>query len=320
MAGLCGKGIWLAHSYDLQRATEIATHVGAGHLLVKVGHGPHFFPETTRNMLTRVRAVGLHPLGWVQITAYASQDALKAILAALTLGYEAVVLRVDAAPITQEQMHPLVQALDTVDAPRQRLYLCSPPLPYVPDRRAVEMLAPFCQAGWMPMSGAAWGESPEQIIDRDIYHALGDLSLIWGKSPDVYPVLSPLPSTTEAAPLPETFIPWIEGVTRHGIDFFSVFHAANVEPAVWPMLESVNIACQSTAERPTVTAPTITEDIAVPQPVYITVSASDTVWGIISRHGLNKERFWAWNAHLWDSRNLPRDPDYLQEGWRLRIK
>jgi hypothetical protein len=58
----------------------------------------------------------------------------------------------------------------------------------------------------------------------------------------------------------------------------------------------------------------------LPQPVYITARTSDTVWGIITRHGLTKEQFWTWNAHLWDSRGLPRDPDYLQEGWRLRVK
>jgi len=58
----------------------------------------------------------------------------------------------------------------------------------------------------------------------------------------------------------------------------------------------------------------------VPQPIYITVRTSDSVWGIISRHGISREQFWAWNAHLWDSRGLPRDPDYLQEGWRLRVK
>ena len=32
------------------------------------------------------------------------------------------------------------------------------------------------------------------------------------------------------------------------------------------------------------------------------------------------EKFWAWTAHLWESRGLPRDPDYLQEGWRVRVK
>ena len=59
---------------------------------------------------------------------------------------------------------------------------------------------------------------------------------------------------------------------------------------------------------------------AIPQPVYYTVAPSDTVWGIITRHGLTRENFWVWNAHLWESRGLPRDPDYLQAGWRIRVK
>ena len=37
MTTLCGKGIWLAHSYDLQRAAEVAASIGGTHLLVKVG-------------------------------------------------------------------------------------------------------------------------------------------------------------------------------------------------------------------------------------------------------------------------------------------
>jgi len=320
MAGLCGKGIWLAYSYDLQRATEIANHIGAGHLFIKVGHGPHFFPETARTMLSRVRTVGLYPLAWVQITGYAPQDASKAILAALTLGYEAVVLRLDASAVTRIQIQPLAQALHDVDAPKQRLYLCSPPLPYLSDPRVVEVLATVCQGGWMPQIGDNWGETPTTLIDRHIYQALGDLSLVWGKSPDVYPVLSPPVPVKEGSPLPETFIPWLEGIAQHGIDFFSVFHAANTESALWPMLDAVNISCQETAERPTVVEASTIGNVAVPQPVYITVSTSNTVWGIISRHGLNKQQFWTWNAHLWDSRNLPRDPDYLQEGWRIRVK
>jgi hypothetical protein len=52
----------------------------------------------------------------------------------------------------------------------------------------------------------------------------------------------------------------------------------------------------------------------------VTVKTSDTVWGLINRYGLGKDQFWRWNAHLWDSRGLPRDADYLQEGWRVRVQ
>jgi hypothetical protein len=323
MAGLCGKGIWLAYSYNLQRAAEMATSIGANYLLVKVGHGPYYFPETTREMAKRVRTLGFRPLAWVQLNNYAPQDALKAIVESQSMGYEATVLALGmsgAANVTGEQLQPLVDGLDNVEIPTQRLYLASPPLPYLADRRVLEVLAPVCQAGWMPLSFAAWDDNPRQIVDRDIYQTLGDLSLVWQKTPEVYPVLSPRSGDGETALLPEDFIPWVEGITRHGVDFFSVFHAADTEKALWPMLESVNLPCLETAEHISISEKDVVGNVTIPQPVYITVTASDTVWGIIARHGLSKQQFWDWNAHLWESRALPRDPDYLQEGWRIRVK
>ncbi len=329
MTQLCGKGIWLAHSYDLQRAAEMATRIGGTHVLVKVGHGPHYFPDTTREMVQRVRALGLYPLAWVKLTARAPQEARTAIVAALERGYEAVVLVLNpeagAGPITGAQMQPLVQALINVEIPRQRLFLASPPLSYLSDRTAVEVLVQVCQGGWFPLCFAAWAESPTEVIDQGVYHGLGDLSLIWEGTPEVYPVLSAHYGLNDEALMPESFIPWVEGIARHGVDFFSVYDAAGTEKALWSMLEAINVACLETDGRVPVSVSDNRRAVPnasgqVPQPIYITVRTSDSVWGIISRHGISREQFWAWNAHLWDSRGLPRDPDYLQEGWRLRVK
>jgi hypothetical protein len=300
----------------------MASHIEANHLIVKVGHGPHYFPETTRTMVQRVRSLGYHPLAWVQITDRAPKESLKAIVAALSQGYEAAVLHVGTAMVSQAGMQELARALDNVEIPRDRLYAATPPLPYLPDRRVLGALAPVCQGGWMPMAFAAWGDTVDHIIDRDIYQALGDISLLWDKTPDVYPVLSPLYRLQgETTLLPEEFIPWVESIARHGVDFFSVYHAANTEKVLWSLLESVNVPCLETSEHETAVATDLDDESSViPQPVYITISASDTVWGIITRHGLTKDTFWRWNAHLWESRGLPRDPDYLQEGWRIRVK
>lgn len=322
MAGLCGKGIWLAHSYDLQRAAEMATAISATYLLVKVGHGPYYFPETAQTMVQRVRTMGFHPIAWVQITGRAPQDALKALVASQTLGYEAtVLLYLDDTLVTAAQLQPLAEALDNAEFPRQRLYLATPPRAYLPDARALDVLAPVCQAGWMPLAFATWRNDADQIIDRDVYQSLGDLSLLWDKTPEVYPVLSPFYRLHGPTFLPEELIPWIEGITRHGVDFFSVYHAAATEKVLWPLLKAVNVQCSvATTENTSAAEADATGMAAIPQPVYLTVSTSDTVWGIITRHGLNKQQFWAWNAHLWESRGLPRDPDYLQEGWRVRVK
>jgi hypothetical protein len=76
-SSLCGKGVWLTHSYDLQRAMEMATSVDAQYLIIKVGHGPLYFPETTQSLGKRVRNLGLSPLAWIHVTAYASRTCLK---------------------------------------------------------------------------------------------------------------------------------------------------------------------------------------------------------------------------------------------------
>jgi hypothetical protein len=288
-------------------------------MLVKVGHGPYYFPETTREMVQRVRALGFDPLAWVQLTSRAPRAARKAIVEALSCGYVGAVLVLDTHGLEGAAMRALVQALTNVDIPRQRLMLATPPVSRFQNTDALEAIAPLCQGGWMPLCIAKQGQSAEEVIDREIYHALGDLSLLWGGTPDVYPVLSPQPSAEGETFLPETFIDWVDNVARHGVDFFSVYHATIAVKALWPMLKAVNIPCLETAGR--VPAEETPSDASVlPQPVYITARTSDTVWGIITRHGLTKEQFWTWNAHLWDSRGLPRDPDYLQEGWRLRVK
>jgi hypothetical protein len=325
MAHLCGKGIWLAHSYDFERAIEMATRAGATHLIVKVGHGPTFFPETTRDMAQRVRTLGLAALAWIQLTPQASQDTRKAIVESLSGGYEAVVLFLPPEQIPTANMQALAEALVNVEIPKERLFLASPPLQYLADQTTLQALVSVCQGGWMPLCFAAWSDSATQVIDQDVYHGLDDLSLIWGKTPDVYPVLSPRYGPDQEVILPESFIPWMEGVARHGVDFFSIYHAANTEKALWPMLQAVNVPCLETDGRTPVqdrvlSVSTSSGIATLAQPVYITAKASDTVWGIISRHSVKREQFWAWNAHLWDSRGLPRDPDYLQEGWRIRVK
>ncbi len=317
MAGLHGKGIWLAHSYDLQRAVEMATGIEATHLMVKVGHGPIYFPETTLDLLKRVRSLGFQPLAWVQLTDRASQDAFRAVERALTAGYNGVVLSLGSGYLTARQIRPFADQLENVKAFSDSLYVATPPLAALPDRSVLEILAPYCMGGWMPFCFAAYGDSPEIVIDRNVYQALGPLSLLWGGTPAVYPVISPLQRLQGDPFLPEMFIPWIEGIIRHGIDFFSVDHAAVTEKVLWPLIQSIGVPMEA--------APAFSEiadesGAYLAQPVYVTVTSRDTVWGLINRYGLTKEKFWEWNGHLWESRGLPKDPDYLQEGWRIRIK
>jgi hypothetical protein len=320
MTELCGKGIWLAHSYDLQRAVEMATKIDATHLLVKVGHGPHYYPEIAPGLLNRVRSLGFRSLAWIHITDRAPQDALQTIQRAVELGYDAVVLFLGQALITQDQIRPLIDELEPADLPSDSLLLATPPLGHLPDRRTFEALAPLCQGGWMPLCFPTWNANAEEMIHQEVYQSISDLSLMWNATPSIYPVLSPTYGEgAQQAFLPEALIAWVEAIIEHGVDFYSVYHAALTEKACWPILQAANVACES--ERPSVAAEDQPVSSAtVPQPEYITATANDTLWGLINRYGMTKEQFWRWNGHLWDSRGLPRDPDYLRGGWRIRVK
>ncbi|MGC9399427.1 MAG: LysM peptidoglycan-binding domain-containing protein [Anaerolineae bacterium] len=321
MNKLCGKGIWLAHSYDLQRAVEMATKMEANHLLVKVGHGPLYFPEIARQLLDRVHTLGFRALAWVHITDRAPQDAFYAVRRAVELGYRSVVLFLGQALLTRDQVQPLADALASSGMPLTPILLATPPLPYLPDRRTLEVLAPLCQGGWMPLCFPRWNSDAASMIHRDVYQAVSELTLLWQKTPAIYPVLAPTyGEQARETFLPEHLIPWVENLVEHGVDAFSVYHAAITEKACWPILQAAGISCEE-EEVPLSSAeghPTSTTTI--PQPEYVTVTANDTLWGVINRYGMTKEQFWKWNGHLWDSRGLPRDPDYMRAGWRLRVK
>jgi hypothetical protein len=243
----------------------------------------------------------------------------------LRRGYEAVVLVLPNQSIPPAPLRALAESLVDVEIPTEKLLLASPPLSVLSERGALEALVSVCQGGWMPLCFAAESDDALQVIDQEVYHRLDALSLIWDKSPEVYPVLAQNRGSSADAMLPEEFIPWVEGVARHGVDFFSVYDVANTERALWPMLQAVNVACmesdgRSLGQEKVMSVSTAAGVTTLAQPVYLTVTTSDTVWGLIARHGLKREQFWSWNGHLWDSRGLPRDPDYLQEGWRLRVK
>ncbi|HRT31366.1 MAG TPA: hypothetical protein P5211_02990, partial [Anaerolineae bacterium] len=140
MEGLCGKGIWLAHSYDLQRAVEMATRIEGSHLLAKVGHGPHYFPESARGLVGRIRSLGFSPLAWLHVTDRAPEEAAWTIVQSLELGYEAVILYLGAALLTGRQLQPLAEALRQAEVPAPRLLVATPPPAHLPDRAALEVL------------------------------------------------------------------------------------------------------------------------------------------------------------------------------------
>lgn len=313
---LKGKGIWLSYSHDLTRAVEMATSIHATHLLVKVGHGPAYFPESARTALKRVLNQGYTPLAWVHVTSSWAYEAVYIAGKALELGYTGVVFWVTNLDRFNGQLRRWADALAESALDRSALYLATPPLPHIAQPEVLQSIAPLCTGGWMPFCFPQYGPA-SQVIGRDVYQSVQDLSLIWGRSPAIYPVLTPLLLTENQALLPEAFIPWAKSIEQRGVEFFSVYHAAGVERAFWPLLASVG---KGAKEEPASATPEEALRVAAPQPVFITVQAQDSVASLLVRYGITREQFWAWNGHLWDDRGMPRDPDYMQAGWRVRVR
>jgi len=324
MTSLCGKGVWLAYSYDLPRAVELTTQIGGTHLLVKVGHGAFYFPESARELYRRTLAMNLEPLAWIEMTTGSDEGSLRIIEKALTLGYQAVVLMLDDARLAAEAIQPLVETVLGQEEIETRLLLASSPPAYLMDDGAFKQLARICHGGWMPLCFPSLEADPERLVNQGIYQALGDLALLWGEAPAIYPVLTAMNPATGESLDTETMLRWADTVTQHGLDFFSIFHAASTEKAHWDLFRALSLPCLEAAV-PDKLSPDEPPEIwhgvpSIARPVYITVAPGDSVISIITRYGMTREQFWQWNAHLWESRGFPRDPDYLQAGWRVRVR
>jgi len=313
---LKGKGIWLKYSHDLTRALEMAIAIKATHLLIKVGHVPAYFPESARITLKRVRDQGYIPLAWVYVSSSWAYEAVYIADKALSLGYAGVVFWVTNLERFNGQLRRWADALQESQLDRRQLYLATPPLPHIIQPEGLKTLATLCEGGWMPFCFPQYGPA-QQVIGRDVYQSLQDLSLIWNRTPAIYPVLTSLLAGENQTILPEAFIPWVESIAQRGEDFFSVYHAAGLERAFWPLLATIGQGQEESAPVPAVPE---AGKAPVAQPVFIVVQPQDSVSALVARYGITREQFWEWNGYLWDERGMPRDPDYMQAGWRVRVR
>ncbi len=309
---LRGKGIWLSYSHDLMRALEMAGAIQATHLLVKVGHGPSYFPESARTTLQRVLNQGYTPLAWVYVTHTWAYEAVYVAEQALRLGYSGIVFWVPNFERFNGQLRRWADALTESQLDRRQLYLATPPLPHIAQPDAFRTIAPLCEGGWMPFCFPGYGPAP-QVIGRDVYQTMDTLSLIWNRTPAVYPILTPLLLNAEGqALLPEAFIPWVEAIIQRGEDFFSVYHAAGVERVFWPLLATAG----GEPEPPDAPEGTALPSSSSAQPLFVTVRPQDTV--AAGSYVCGEES--GLIASIDDDRGMPRDPDYMQAGWRVRVK
>lgn len=334
MATLHGKGIWIVYSAHLDLALEMAEAIEASHLLCKTGHRAMLFPNAIDRMQARARAAGLTPLAWQFIHCDDPAGEARAAIKTAEAGYEGIVFVLgDQAAGQQAGAEELGRRLLDARLNPQSLYYASfPDISRHPGIPHAEMQT-FCQGGFMPQCYPTLGKPAEVTIHKLTYEELDR----WTReqfqaTPTVYPILAGYRDPEAADRLsPEAFAHWLDVLAEHAPAFFSVYHAAATDPALWPVLGRVTLPRPPaptgaeaglfappapTPEEPSLGPPPQPEEDAV----YVTVQPDDTVARLCREYGCTRSQFWDWNGHLWDEQWLPRDPDYMQTGWQIRVQ
>ncbi len=332
MAALYGKGVWMLYSANVDLAIEMAVEIGATHILYKTAHRAMFFPEAARRVHDRVRAAGLIPFAWPFIFCDDPEGEARVALKTADVGYAGIVFDIeDQAAGQQANAMELGQRLLDAGLNPDMLYYTS--FPNITQHSSIPYaeMNSFCKGGFMPQSYPTFLKPAEVVIHEMTYEEHAKWSEIWGYSPPIYPILAGYRDEHGTDRLtPEEFILWANALAEHRPTFFSIYRAGVTDRDLWPVLAALTVP-QPPA--PSVEGPTGLSEPAPPgtptptppselieQPVYVIVQPNDTVWMLCQEHGCTRAQFWEWNGHLWDERGLPRDANYLQAGWRVRVE
>jgi hypothetical protein len=160
----------------------------------------------------------------------------------------------------------------------------------------------------MPDSAEAESLSPLELgLLRPSSHAEAD---IFG-SPELAISQPPEPARMESTDLPELEAP-------------PQPKPVEVPPSLVYRSEAVPPPRPRPVTPPISAPPAMSEPVALQGEqageVYVTATPDDTVAGLCRKYGCTKAQFWEWNGHLWDDLWWPRDPDYMQVGWRVRVE
>lgn len=330
MATLYGKGIWLLYSTHIDLAVEMAQGVGATHLLYRTGHQCMFFVEAAQRVLHRAQEAGLIPLAWLSAPSSDPAGDARVALRTAEAGYQGIVLDISScrgphgAPARELGQRLLEAGLNP-----QALYYAAPPnISQRPDLPYTEM-NDFCKGGFMPQSYPTLGKPAQVTIHKLTYEEHGRWSRTWGCALPIYPVLAAYrDQQTDDRLTPEEFSVWVEALAEHHPPFLSIFHAAATDRALWPVLARLHLPGppRAAAPQPLILSPVLLEAAApsavtepAEQPLIVTVEIGDTVWSLCEKYGCSRAQFWEWNGYLWDERGWPRDANYLQAGWRVRL-
>lgn len=330
MATLYGKGVWLLYSQNVNLAIKMAGAIGATHILYKTGHRAMFFLDAARRVHDAVRAAGLSPFGWSFIHCDDPAGEAQVAIKSFKMGYEGFVFDVEEQAMGRATgAAELGRRLLDAGLDSHKLYYTS--FPNISDHDTIpyRQMNEFCQGGMMPQSYPTLQQPAETVIHKMTYEEHARWSELWSYSPPLYPILAGYRDEQGTEPLPpEQFLLWANALSEHRPTFFSVYQAATTHRDLWPILAAMQVPEPPPEKPPPAEALTVAAPPTSPrhppssaeQAVYVVVGRDDTFWGLCDKYGCTKEQFWRWNGHLWDVHGLPRDPNYMQDGWRVRVK
>lgn len=319
-AMLCGKGIWLLDSTDVDLALEMAGEIGATHLLCRTGYRAMFFPEVAGRLCARARATGLVPLAWYSVSCEHPEDEARVAIKTAEVGYAGIVFVLEerAGGYSRSRVEALGQRLLDARLNPNTLYYAGPPNPAVrPDLPWAEMGA-FCRGGFMPRCDPSLRKPAEVVIHKMAYEEYPRWAKAEGCTVAVYPVLVSYRGSERL--MEAEFARWMAALSEHKPTFFSVFHAAATDRTLWPILTRLKASQLFQVAEPLVLPGGVAAAEDARGAIYVVVGPDDTVSRLCRLHGCTWAQFWEWNRHLWDAQGLAHDPDYMQVGWRVRVK
>lgn len=253
---LRGKGVWArprpGGPSELERAIQIALEVGATHILYKVAHRASYLTGSAQ-AAEQIAAAGLIPFGWMWLKLEDPAGEARAVAQAFADGFQGFIFDTEA-PCSRrfDQARVLARAIQDAGLDLTRLYNCSFPnishhrdLPY-------DELNQVCKGGLMPMAYGSffapsdptpWETQARRVIDEWAYGHYEDWCQRWGYRPPLYPVLAPYHDEYGAARMgPQEFQIWLDRLAAHEPTFFSLFTAAAIADALFPLIRDFPLA------------------------------------------------------------------------------
>jgi LysM repeat protein len=312
MRTLYGKGVWAWQLAQVPRAIDMAVAIGARIVLFKTGQEGEYFEYAARRAVQRIYDAGLIPCAWPVISCRDPDAEAEVAIQTILDGYVGLVFDVEKPASGQHAgAARLGERMLETELPQDVMFFTSLPnisanldLPYAEMSR-------FCKGGFMPQTYATFGWSPHYTLDVIAYREFR----LWTRQQHIrrplYPVLGLYRDEQGRYPLslPEVGA-WLDALARYKPTFFSVYRAGVVPEEMWPLLARLETTAQGEKPPP-------------PPPLpgtYVTVQVGETISELCRRYDCTLGQFFAWNGHLWDARNKPREPELLEHGWIVRVE